>query len=113
VEPVGVAVNDERHNGRVGDAYLVSEEMAARSKSSAGYDVRCLKELRARDVIVRIRHSADCFCEYRVFREGVPLFRHWIGYDNVFTEGRDKSYIGNVVESMVRLPTGFYRKAEL
>ena len=96
----------ERHNGSVGDCYVLVDASAAEyAKHRAGNVSDGFIELREEDVIMRTAHTGDCFCDYAVFRGGARLTGRWYGYDGV------GKYIGNVNDDMVTLPLGRWQAA--
>lgn len=92
-------MREERHTGRVGDAYLIVEMTKYhRAQGSRDGDVA----YQPKDVLLRVRHTGDCFSDYFVFRHGHKIGT-WSGYDaQSLTEPTYR--LGNVVEDMIDLP---------
>ncbi len=87
----------ERHMGAVGDAYRITDAVAAEARRGGGD----YPDLEVGDVLLRLDHSGDCFSTYAVFRDGTRLLQKWRGYEL----GLDA--IGNVVDDLDTLPPGF------
>ena len=86
----------EIHTGRVGDRYRLTEEAVEHSKMRCGNGDYI--ELQAGDVLMRTRHSGDCFCDYAVFRDGQRLEGRWSGYDGV------GDFVDNAVDTLGATP---------
>jgi len=78
----------------VGDLFKVTDAEFVNSRSG-----REQPELMLNDLLLRLRHSGDCFCYYAIIRDGRRLAEEWAGYDV-------PEFIRNVVDDVGRTYRG-------
>lgn len=81
----------QRHNGRVGDIYRVKDSKHANGRAGSG--PRPI--LQEGDILIRKRHTGDCFCTYGLKRDN-RWAEEWFGYDLP-----DSWLTGNLVDDVL------------